>query len=354
MSGSNTFVPAVLPDGTTGFADGIYFGMPNDVYHADPALGSSGLRDLLTGGPTFWWNSPMNPQRKRKDSRALDFGSAVHAMVLEGEAEFLRLFAQKPDPEGALASYADVKKWLLGKGEAKVPRDKAGAMAQALMVDPTVRILDVEEQAIKDAGRTILSDDDWARVLIASAVIRANPELTTAFRNGVPEVSVFWTIDGVRVKCRFDYLKPFANVDLKTLGNTMDMPFPVACRTAIARRKMDVQAAHYMEGRKQFRRLFEEGRVFGDHDLRMTRRIAEAPDWGWAWVFIQSVEAPLTWSTSLRRENPILEIGWHQCLRALDVYRDHMDRFGRDQMWILAEPVEELDQSEMPGWWAQR
>lgn len=197
MSGSNTFVQSVEPDGTFGFADGIYFGMPNDVYHADPALGSSGLRDLLTGGPTFWWNSAMNPQRKRKDTRALDFGSAIHAMVLEGEAEFLRRFAEKPDPEGALNTYVQVKDWLLKRGEAKVPRDKAGAVAQALLVDPDVRILEVEEKRIADAGRTILSDDDWGRVQVASAIIRANPQPRTAFRNGVAEVSVFWRIDGV-------------------------------------------------------------------------------------------------------------------------------------------------------------
>lgn len=156
------------------------------------------------------------------------------------------------------------------------------------------------------------------------------------------------------MKCRFDYLKPKANVDLKTIGHTLDMAFPTACRTTIARRKMDVQAAHYMKGREQFARLYQDGAVFGDHDAALAKACAEAPSWGWAWVFIQSVDAPLTWSTSLRRENPILEIGWHQCLKALDVYRDHMARFGRDQMWLLAEPVEELDQSEMPGWWAQR
>jgi hypothetical protein len=336
------------------FPDGIYFGMSNEDYHADPALGSSNMRDLLTGGPTYWWNSHLNPQRKRKTTRALDFGSAVHAMVLEGEPAFLAQFAEEPDPEGALDTYADVKKWLLAQGEAKVPRAKADAVAQARLVDPTVRILDLERQAIVDAKRTILSDDDWARVQVASAVIRQNPELRTAFRGGIPEVSVFWTVDGVRVKCRFDFLKPKANVDLKSLGNTQGEPFPAACRKVIARRRMDLQAAHYMRGREQFSLHHAEGRVFGLHDAALVKRIAEAETWGWAWVFIQSVEAPLTWATTLQRENPILEVGAMAVDRSLEVYREYMARFGRETMWILAEPVAELDQSELPGWWAQQ
>ena len=115
-------------------------------------------------------------------------------------------------------------------------------------MDPTVRIEDVELKRIADAGQTVLSADDWARVMVASAMIQKNPELATAFQGGIPEVSVFWTVAGVRLKCRFDYLKPQAIGDLKALGNTMGDPFPIACRKAIARANMSVQAAHYMNG----------------------------------------------------------------------------------------------------------
>lgn len=341
-----------LADGTWGFQDGVYLGMESEQYHADSALGSTGIRDLLTGGPTYWWNSGMNPARKDKRTRAMDFGTAVHAMVLEGEREFLRQFAPTPSGKDLLCSAADLKKWLLDRGEARIPRSKVEMAEQALIVDPTVRIEDVELKRIADAGQTVLSDDDWARVMVASAMIQKNPELATAFQGGIPEVSVFWTVDGVRLKCRFDYLKPQAIGDLKSLGNTMGDPFPIACRKAIARANMSVQAAHYMNGREALAVLHEAGRVFGDVDTRLLARIAKRQEWGWAWVFIQSVEAPLTWATSLQRTNPIAEIGHHQVLKALDTYREFMGRFGRNEMWLLAEPVTELDQSEMPGWWA--
>jgi hypothetical protein len=347
------FVQSIQPDGTRGFADGVYFGLGNEAYHADPALGSSNIRDLLVGGPTFWWKSSLNPARPDKRTRALDFGTAVHAMVLEGREEFLRQFAPTPDGEDLLRTDADLKKWLTERGEAKIPRSKAEKVERALLVDPAVRIEDVEKKRIEDAGRTMLSDEDWARVLVASAMIQKNPELATAFQGGIPEVSVFWTMDGVRLKCRFDYLKPRAIVDLKSLGNTMGDPFPVACRKAIARSKMEVQAGHYMNGRRALRSLFAEGQVFGDHDQALLQRIVTTDAWGWAWVFIQSVEAPLTWATSLQCSNPIAEIGAHQVLKALDTFRDFMARFGRNEMWLLAEPVTELDQSEMPGWWGQ-
>lgn len=347
------FTARKLPDGSFGFADGIYIGMAGEAYHADPALGSTGIRDLLTGGPTYWWNSSMNPARKDKRTRALDFGTAVHAMVLEGEREFLRLFAPTPSGEDLLCSAADLKKWLLHRGEARIPRSKAEMADLALIVDPTVRIEDVEMKRITDAGRTVLNDDDLARVQVAATMIQKNPELATAFQGGIPEVSVFWTHEGVRMKCRFDYLKPRAIADLKSLGNTMGDPFPTACKKAIARSKMEVQAAHYMNGRAALTALHEAGRVFGDVDTRLLARIAQSAEWAWAWVFIQSVEAPLTWATSLQRTNPIAEIGHHQVLKALDTYKAFMAQFGRNEMWLLADPVTELDQSEMPGWWGQ-
>lgn len=333
--------------------DGIYFGLPNEEYHADPALGSGNLRDLLQGGPTYWWNSGLNPNRKRKATRALDFGSAMHAMVLEGKAEFDRQYACVPDPEGALVTYADAVQFLKDRHEAKIPRAKADAMAQVRMIAPEQRIYDLEIEAIAASGRTKLSLDDYARIQVASAMITRNPELRHSFTGGIPEVSVFWTRNGTRVKCRFDYLRPQVVADLKTLGNTMGKPFPVACRETIARRELLVQAALYLEGRYQISTCRMD--TFGDNpDARLWTRIAQAPEWAWAWVFIQSVEAPITWASSLSTSNPALDYPRMQITNAVNVYEQFMSTFGTNEMWLLAEPVTELDQSELPGWYGYR
>ena len=331
--------------------DGIYFGLPNDEYHADPALGSSNIRDLLKGGPTYWWNSALNPNRKSKRTRALDFGSAAHVAILEGMPTFHEQFACQPDPDGALVTLAHMQQFLKDRHENRIPRTKAEAGAQCRLVDPTVRILDDELKAIEDSGRTLLSADDYARVTVGSAIITANPELRTAFVGGIAEVSVFWTVQGVRLKCRFDYLKPKAITDLKTLGNSMGRPFPQACIRSIADRAMPVQAALYLMGRGTLYGFAQDGRVFGDHDPRLFRRCVESQEHGWAWVFLQSVDAPLTWGTTLLRQNPILTAAGEQVGHAIGTFKQYFRDFGLDHIWLSSDPVTELDQSELPGWY---
>jgi hypothetical protein len=342
--------------GTWVLPDGVYFGLPNDQYHADPALGSGGIRDLLSGGPTYWWNSVLNPNRKRKATRALDFGAACHTMVLEGAATFHAQYARTPDPEGALVTLKDLQAYLAERHEVKVPRNKADAIKQVRVIaEPGVRVYDEEVSEIEASGRTMLSDDDFARIVVASAVITKNPHLKTAFVGGFPEVSIFWTANGVRYKCRPDYLKPRAIGDLKTIGQTMGKPFVPACREAIARYNMPVQASHYLEGRSKIPALAAEGRVFGEvPDAALWRKVVETECVGWAWVFIQSVEAPLTWSTSVQPVNPLIQAAGMEVARATETYVDFMRRFGPSNMWLLAEPVTELDQSELPAWFGFR
>jgi hypothetical protein len=339
-------------DGREIYPDGVYFGLPNDLYHADPALGSGGIRDLLSGGPTYWWNSVLNPNRKRKATRALDFGSACHTMVLEGAATFHAQYARTPDPDGALVTLKDMQTWLAERHEVKIPRVKADAAKQIRMIaEPGVRIYDEEIAEIEASGRTMLSDDDFARIVVASAVITKNPHLRTAFVGGFPEVSIFWTVNGVRFKARPDYLKPRAIGDLKTIGQTMGRPFVTACREAIARYNMPVQARHYLDGRAQIPALARAGRVFGEvPDAALWAKIVGTECVGWAWVFIQSVEAPLTFATSVQPQNPLIEEASMEVARAVETYVDFMSRFGANQMWLLAEPVTELDRSELPSW----
>lgn len=336
-------------------APGVYFNLPNEEYHADPALGSSNIRDLLAGGPTYWWNSGLNPNRKRKESRALDFGAAMHAMVLEGSGAFDAQYVCEPDKEGALITLAHLQQVLKDRHEAKIPRTKAEAAAQVRMIAPEMRIYDLEMAEIEASGRAVLSMDDYARIQVASAMITRNPELRTAFVGGIPEVSVFWHRNGVRLKCRFDYLKPVVIADLKTLGNTMGKPFPVACRETIARRALPVQAALYLEGREALRLFGQNGDVFGACPQPVTwKKILAATEYAWAWVFIQSVEAPITWASSLSAQNPLLEYPRTQIVNALETYKNFMAAYGLHEMWLLAEPVTELDQSELPAWYGYR
>lgn len=301
--------------------DGIYFGLDEDEYHADPALGSTDIRRLKKSGPDFWWHSRMNPLRpKDSDTAAKLFGRAVHKIVLEGRDKFERLYVRRPDE--------------------------------------LARLTAKERATLAPNGQDVLDGEDYDRILVAGALITKNPDLATAFSGGMPEVSVFWSTrmdDGfpVRFKARFDYLKPRGVGDLKSIRNTRGIEFPSACRRAISEWRYDIQARHYLEARAQIERLFMQASVFGDVDDEFLLNVVQAPAYGFQFVFFQATDAPITWSTALSDGNPILEHAANDVAGALAVYRTFMNRFGPNTMWILQEPVNELDVSEMPAWFGR-
>ena len=373
-----TPTPAVEPGTGTpaGLADGIYFGLDEDTYHADPALGSTDLKRLRSSGPDYWWNSGFNPLKEDedKDTPSRLFGRALHKVVLEGRAPFDALYWREPTGPEVLVTDDDVSRWLKGRGVEKVPRSKAEKVALALSMDPDVLVLDAIKADAAEKGVTILKERVFDRVVLAGAHITRNPELATAFQNGYSEVSVFWTqeLEGgfrVRLKARFDYLKAGGIGDLKSIRNSRDLEFPEACVRAIEEYRYYVQAAHYLNGLSQFPRLVGAGLVQGKVDAKWLDRVAEraaklpaasapgagdedragAP--GFAWVFYQAEGAPLTWGTSLFPWNrPILDFAEARIAQALENYRRFMTEFGPSQVWVIAEPIRELDVSDFPAW----
>lgn len=93
-------------DGTTIKEPGCYSGIPLEVYHNDqsllpgPSVSKSNLKALAppTGSPkAFWQTWAGNPSRKKKaSSKAMDFGKAVHALVL-GDEVFEEKFVVRPE-----------------------------------------------------------------------------------------------------------------------------------------------------------------------------------------------------------------------------------------------------------------
>ena len=77
--------------------DGIYIGLDEDRYHADTALGSSNIRDLLKGSNQFWFKSWMNPLRKpSKETPSKIMGKATHKLLLEGRKAFDAIYVRGP------------------------------------------------------------------------------------------------------------------------------------------------------------------------------------------------------------------------------------------------------------------
>lgn len=302
-------------------ADGIWFGMRDKEYHEDPALGSTDIKNLLISPPDFWFESYMNPTKVFDDEStpARIRGKAMHAIVLEGLDAFNERFVRRPDDEpGATPSEK-------GANTKAAKRDLCGN------------------------GEDLLHGEVFDRVLQARTMIEMHTDLKTAFSGGISEVSVFWTRpDGVRVKCRFDYLKPKGFGDLKSITNVQGKPFKQACHDAIAYNGYLRQAVHYLSGRGKLPALYEAGKVFGDHDAALLKKIATTKPTGMAWVFWQAEGAPIVYGRSLSYDNPLVAYETEQIDVAIKHYKEWLGKFGTDKLWFLDEPVTELDASELP------
>lgn len=299
---------------------GIYFGLPADEYHADPALGSSNIKQLRRNPSSYWWDSWMNPARPPdRDTPSRLVGRAMHTLIFDGEAAFDRAYCRGPDQD-----------------EDATPAEKSAITKAA------------KKKALAE-GRAMVEAQAYDRVAIASAMIRQNPELATIFVGGMSEVSVFheMKVDGevVRCKARFDYLKPRGIGDLKSIANQHDMEFRSACRLAIRNYRYDVQAQYYLGARARLATLVDN--VVGDHDPAWLKKVVAAKVFGWQWVFHQTEGAPVTWSYVLSPANPICEVAQNDIDRALLAFVENRRRYA-DGMWLLVEKPQELAIEELP------
>ena len=91
---------------------GIYFGMPEEDYHRIGACSTSELKRLRTSSMEAWAYSRRNPDYEQREAKHLDYGKAVHCLVLEGEEAFADRYVSQLEPsdfEGALISTDEIK-----------------------------------------------------------------------------------------------------------------------------------------------------------------------------------------------------------------------------------------------------
>lgn len=330
---------------------GVYFGLPDDDYFRDPALGSTDIKKLLISPADYWCESLYNERRNPKATRYLDRGHGIHAMVLFGEAYFDKSFArkiQRDDYPDALVTMADMKAALKAVGLSTSGK-KEDLAARLRENAPRFVLFDdlVEEQ--QRSGKTILEPDDYDRIIIASAMIKRNPALKNCFENGVPEVSVFWEQDGVRFRARFDYLRMQSTIDLKSFTNKMERPLAEAVNSTFWNQRHDLQAAHYLNARTIMRDLFNQGRVFGDIDRDWLRRVVEVENDVFVFVYHQLSGSTVTRGRFVRRGEHVDGAASAQIARAADIWRENFSRFGED-MWVDMTPLDEVVAEDVPGW----
>jgi hypothetical protein len=219
-------------------ADGVYLDLPMEHYIDDPAISGSGLKKLLVSPTDFKWELPKrNPLFTPSESDARLLGTLVHCAVLEGMGAFDDRYFVAPefdDNDPRVIRTADhAKTWLADRGEKKTGLkaelfERVKACADLMKLEGAAEdelpvFLDdaIAALAAMGNGRRIkIKQRDHDYVAQVCAVVRAWPDVAALFAAGagLPEVSVFWTDNGVRYKARLDWLSAAAVVDIKKFG----------------------------------------------------------------------------------------------------------------------------------------
>lgn len=184
--------------------------LPNDEYHAmTDWLSSSMLKCELPE----WYKAGGSQD-------ALDFGTLVHAVVLE------------PDNLDGYTVLDAAKIGLKSDGT---------AAANPTMTQAWKRAVAEAEQD----GKVVVAQADWDRAHAMRDAIEAHPTAAELlFGEGGAEESAFWIDDqGVRHKARFDKRIPGAIVDLKS---TAAKPGGDSLARAVIDYGYDLSAAHYL------------------------------------------------------------------------------------------------------------
>ena len=187
----------------------LHIGLPEEEYHASEGLSASGIGDILESPTTYWFKSVLNPLREPINSDAMDMGRMLHCLFLEGEDEFNRRYTVIPDYlEGKKKNTVAYRNWRGDdEGEVITAIQKARILAHKGYVDKWI-----------------------------------SPHI---FKDGLPEVSIFWEDRGIKRKCRIDYLKIGGIVDLKTFAKVNKESIDDHIRSYILRYNIHNQLRYY-------------------------------------------------------------------------------------------------------------
>lgn len=343
--------------------DGIHFMLPEETYHATPALSASGIKNILISGPDYWYRCPwLNPayEEEETDTAARIAGRAYHKRILEGREAFRAAYAETfHAPKGVLDTVEEMKE-ALAKVAVNLPSkarkpDYVAAVREHLPDEPVLDDLRKQHMELHD-GKEFISPELVAKIEIAAAMIDNHPEIRKCFTAGYPEVSVIWTESGIRFKARFDYLKPKAIIDLKTFANLLNKPIEGAIYRAMANGKYHIQAAFYMRAFQKAREFCIANKdgaygLFWDDahsDEKWYADLAACEEPGFYFVFQQKGPAPLARAKKFTRGS-LWSCGEVAIEEAIKRYRENVTKFG-DLPWVDDCPIDEFEDDHFPAY----
>ena len=182
--------------------------LSNADYHAAPGISKSDL-DLIAKSPLHYIASKGAP---REQTPAMLLGSVVHKLVLEPD-DFASEFMVAPDC------------------------DKRTKEGKAQWAEFLAEVTD---------AHTIVDADAYETAHIIAASVKAHPVAAKLLQSGTAEQSFFWEQEGIKCKCRPDYLRADIKtaVDLKTTQCSSPDEFTKSAYNY----RYHVQAAWYLDG----------------------------------------------------------------------------------------------------------
>lgn len=239
--------------------DGIYFGLPQEEYHALQRLSGSGCQNLLVSPATFWADSWLNPARMEKEeleqkAEALILGSAYHSAKLEPEIfayTYRRGLNLADFGDDMLTSHEQIKAKLKELGHPQTVAgekvlDAARRLRDAGYTKPIKHLVEDEFARSIEEGEIVLHWRSYDQVVADAAAVRLNPEISQFLAEGASEVTILWTDDkGVKWKARIDRLQVKRIVDLKTFENPRRKILEQVLYDAIAYNRLYIQAFVY-------------------------------------------------------------------------------------------------------------
>ena len=340
---------------------GIYFNLSDDLYHADPALGSSSIKALSVDAYEYQFDRLYGED---KDTDALIFGSALHARILEGRAAFEAKFCSEFDKStvaGALDTVAELKTFLEQYGQTGLSAKRKDDLIKLVQqIDPHQPIADVikAEWAARSEGKIALKPKRWAQVETAARWVQRDPLLSAVmedgtFSHGAPEVSIFYEENGVRLKARFDRLLRHAIVDLKSFAPRGTGRIEDLALKAIQTMRYHIQSADYIRAWHRAKELFAAGQVFGEAPFAsFLAECFDREEPAWIWIMVKSVGAPqplvIDWQATFVKSRAA-----EQVEEAIATYARLRDEHGDDAEWPPMRPAVTVTDSDLPPWFGQ-
>lgn len=269
--------------------DGIYFGMPAEVYHKVRRLSTSALQRIDVSPADFWKDSWLDPNptvltedQEKRQSIARVIGAAYHTARLEPhlfEALYVRELDRRDFPrKGLVATDTAVKAALKALGQTQsIGTETAAERAQRLAdagYEGTILALHQAEWEANLGGRISLSPVVYDEIVIDMTRIHSSGDVAGKLTGGAAEVSIFWTdAHGLKMKARVDYLRSDLWADFKTFANPRRKQVKQVISDAFRYDRYHMQWAVYRDAIEHVR--VEGLQIIGDATDDERRLIAE-------------------------------------------------------------------------------